>query len=115
MIPSDSRLLRVYVDAHNRRQGRPVYEAIVAKARSSGLAGASVFPAEMGYGSHRWIHDAASEYGFIGLPVVIEIVDAPERIDALLAELGPMIAGVVATVQPVRVIRYARAEPGAMP
>jgi uncharacterized protein len=115
MIPSDSRLLRFYVDAHDRRQGRLLYEAIVARARAVGLAGASVFPVEMGYGSHRRIHDAASEYGFIGLPVVIEIVDAPERIDALLTDLGAMIAGVVATVQPVRVVRYAHTEPGGEP
>jgi PII-like signaling protein len=115
MIPPDARLLRLYVDAHDRWQGRLLYEAIVARARSAGLAGASVFPAEMGYGSHRHIHDAASEYGFVGLPVVIEIVDAPERIDALLAGLGPMLANVAATVRPVRVIHYAHTEPGAKP
>ena len=72
-------------------------------------------PVEMSYGSHRRIHDAASDYGFIGLPVVIEMVDGPERIDALLAELGPMLAGAAATVQPVRVVRYAHAEPEAKP
>ena len=115
MIPSDARRLLLYVDAHDRWHGRFLYEAIVARARSAGLAGASVFPAEMGYGSHRRIHDAASEYGFVGLPVVIEIVDAAERIDALLAELGPMLANVAATLRAVRVIRYAHAEPGANP
>jgi PII-like signaling protein len=65
----------------------------------------------MSYGSHRRIHDAASEYGFVDLPVVIEVIDAPERIDALLAGLGAMIAGAVATVQPVRVVRYVHTEP----
>jgi uncharacterized protein len=113
MIPTDSRLLRIYADAHDRWQGRPLYEAIVTRARAAGLAGASVFPVEMSYGSHRQIHDAASDYGFIGLPVVIEIVDAAERIDALLTELGAMITGVAATVQPVRVVRYAHTEPEA--
>ena len=86
------------MDARDRWQGRPLYEAIVAKARAADCAGASVFPVEMSYGSHRRIHDAASDYGFVDLPVVIEIVNAPERIDALLAELGPMIAGAAATV-----------------
>jgi PII-like signaling protein len=111
MIPTEARLLRIYVDAHDRWQGRPLYEAIVSRARAADVAGASVFPVEMSYGSHRRIHDAASEYGFVDLPVVIEVVDAPERIDALLTELGAMIAGVVATVQPVRVVRYAHTEP----
>ncbi len=112
MIPTDSRLLRLYVDAHDRWQRRPLYEAIVARARAMALAGASVFPAEMGYGSHRRLHDSASDYGSIGLPVVVEIVDAPEWIDAPLAELGPMIAAVATTVQPVRVVRYTHTEPG---
>ena len=115
MIPTEARLLRIYVDAHDRWHGRPLYEAIVARARAMDVAGASVFAVEMSYGSHRRIHDAASDYGFVGLPVVIEVVDAPERIDALAAELGAMIAGALATVQPVRVVRYAHTEPEVKP
>ena len=115
MIPTEARSLRIYVDARDRWQGRPLYEAIVAHARAADVAGASVFPVEMSYGSHRHIHDAASDYGFADLPVVIEMVDAPERIDALLAELGPMLAGAAATVRPVRVVRYAHTDPEATP
>ena len=115
MIPTEARLLRIYVDAHDRWRGRPLYEVIVSRARAADVAGASVFPVEMSYGSHRHIHDATSDYGFVDLPVVIEVVDAPGRIDALLAELGPMIAGAVATMQPVRVVRYAHTDPEATP
>jgi PII-like signaling protein len=115
MIPTEARLLRILVDAHERWHGRPLYEAIVARAREADVAGASVFPVEMSYGSHRRIHDAASDYGFVELPVVIEVVDAPERIDALLVELGEMIAGALATVRPVRVVRYAHTDPEAKP
>jgi PII-like signaling protein len=115
MIPTEARLLRIYVDAHDRWQRQPLYEAIVARARALDIAGASVFPVEMSYGSHHRIHDAASDYGFVDLPVVIEIVDAPGRIDALLADLGPMIAGAVATVGLVRVVRYAHTDPEAWP
>jgi PII-like signaling protein len=115
MIPTDARLLRIYVDARDRWHGRPLYEAIVARARAADLAGASVFPVEMSYGSHRRIHDAASDYGFLDLPVIIEVVDAPGRIDALLADLGPMLAGASAMVRPVRVIRDAHNDPGATP
>lgn len=115
MIPTEARLLRIHVDAHDRWHGRPLYEAIVARARAADVAGASVFPVEMSYGSHRHIHDAASDYGFVDLPVVIEIVDGPERIDALLSALGAMLAGALATVQPVRVVRYEHSDPGATP
>jgi uncharacterized protein len=115
MIPPEARWLRIYVDAHERWKGRPLYETIVARARAMDIAGASVFAVEMSYGSHGRIHDAASDYGFVGLPVVIEIVDAPERIDALLADLGAMIAGAMVTVRPVRVVRYAHTEPEVKP
>jgi uncharacterized protein len=105
MIPVDARLMRIFVNASDRWQGRPLYEAIVTSARSMGLAGASVFPVEASYGSHRQIHDAEGDYGFVGLPVVIEVVDAPERIDALIAGLGAMIADAMVTVATVRVLR----------
>ena len=115
MIPTEARLLRIYVDAQDRWQGRPLYEAIVARARAADLAGASVFPAEMSYGSHRQIHDAASDYAFDGLPVVIEVVDAPDLVDALVSDLGAMLAGAVTTVQSVRVVRYSHIDPEATP
>ena len=115
MIPTDARLLRIYVDAQDRWQGRPLYEAIVARARAADVAGASVFPVEMSYGSHRHIHDAESEYGFVDLPVVIEVIDGPDRIDTLLADLGAMLAGAAATIQPVRVVRYEHSDPGGTP
>jgi PII-like signaling protein len=115
MIPTEARLLRIYVDARDRWRGRPLFEAIVVRAREADLAGASVFPVEMSYGAHRQIHDTASDYGFVDLPVVIELVDAPERIEALLSELGAMLAGAVATVRPVRVARYAHTDPGDRP
>lgn len=115
MMPTEARLLRIYVDAQDRWQGRPLYEAIVARAREADLAGASVFPAAMSYGSHRQIHDAASDYAFDGLPVVIEIVDEPGRIDELMSDLGAMLAGAVTTAQSVRVVRYSHIDPEAMP
>ena len=77
MIPADARLLRIYVNASHRWQRKTLYEAIVTTARSLGIAGASVFPVEASYGSHRQIHDAEGDYGFVNLPVVIEIVNAP--------------------------------------
>lgn len=106
MIPTDARLLRLTVRASDRWRGVPLDRAVVEAARSRNLAGASVFPAELGFGADHRLHDAASEYDTSALPVVIEIVDAPERIDALLAELRPMIPEGLATIEPVRVLRY---------
>ena len=110
MIPSEARLLRIYVGANERLLGNRLYETIVTTARAMDLAGASVFPVELSYGGRRQIHDELSDYGFTDLPVVVEIVEAPERIDALLAKLGSTIAKAMMTVEPVKVIRYSHEE-----
>jgi fluoride exporter len=110
MIPTDAQLLSIHVGANEHYNGKPLYEAIVETARAMKLAGASVFPVEMSYGGHRQIHDVLSDYAFIDLPVLIEIVDGPERVAALLSALGTMISPAMVTVEPARVIRYAHAE-----
>ena len=110
MIPTEAQLLSIHVGADERYDGKRLYEAIVETARAMKLAGASVFPVEMSYGGHRQIHDALSDYTFIELPVLIEIVDAPERIEAFVSALGTMIAPAMVTIEPARVIRYSHTE-----
>jgi PII-like signaling protein len=104
MIPPEASLLRVYVNSSHRWQGGPLYRAIVETARARGVAGASVFPVEVSFGARRLIRDVESDYQFFDIPVVVEVVDAPERVEALLAELGPMLRGGLMTVSPVRVV-----------
>jgi PII-like signaling protein len=111
MIPEDARLLSIFVTATSSRHGRRLYEQIVTTARTMDLAGASVFPVELSYGGGRQIHDEYSEYGFIDLPVVVEIVDAPERIGAFLAGLGSMLTEAMVTIESVQVVRYTHGEP----
>ena len=84
MTPGDIYLLRIYVTAVERRGGKLLYELIVRAARSLDLAGASVFPVEMSFGASRHVHDTFSDYGFAELPVVVEIVETRQRIEALL-------------------------------
>lgn len=106
MIPTDARLLRLYVPASERWRGAPLYRAIVDLARSNDLAGASVYPATLALGSRRRVHDAASDYAAGEIPVVVEIVDAPEPIERLMTLLQPVLGRLVATVEPARVVRY---------
>jgi PII-like signaling protein len=107
MNPGNARLLRLYMNADDRVGRKPLYEAVVLKAREMGLAGASVFSAEMGFGGHRVVHDAMSEYTFIEAPLVVEVVESEERIKALLAECAAMVGEGLVTVRPVHVARYA--------
>src|SRR4051794_40626668 len=111
MIPTEASLLRLYVNASDRWHGEPLYRAIVERCRAMGMAGASVFPVELSFGSHHRLRDASSEYLFADIPVVVEVVDAPDRIEGILAELRPMVREGLATVEPVRVIRHDATSP----
>jgi PII-like signaling protein len=109
MIPRESSLLRVYSNVNEKWQGGPLYRAVVETARRLKLAGASVFPVEMGYGAHRQIHDLASEYSSFDIPIVIEIVDAAERVMPLAKELDSIVKEGLVVVNQVQVIRYTHA------
>jgi CrcB protein len=106
MIPERSSLLRLYVNASDRHEGKPLYEAIVARARALDMAGASVFLVDLSFGAHHRLRDARSEYSAVAIPVVIEIVDAPGRIEALVRAIGPMIPAGLMTIEPIRVLHY---------
>jgi PII-like signaling protein len=106
MIPAVARILRIYVNANDRWRGQPLYRAIVETARALHLAGASVFNVDVSFGVHHRLHDAESEYASFEVPVVIEIVDADERVDTLLDALEPMMKEGLIIVGTVKVIRY---------
>jgi PII-like signaling protein len=106
MIPPEASLLRVYSKAIEKWHGVPLYRAIVEAARGRHMAGASVFPVELGYGSHRQLHDITSEYASFDIPIVVEIVDGAERVAALVTELETMVSEGLVVVSPARVHRY---------
>jgi PII-like signaling protein len=106
MIPGDASILRVYSKAIEKWHGVPLYRAIVDAARRMHMAGASVFPVELGYGSHRLLHDIASEYASFDIPVVVEVADAAERVAELVAEVENMVGEGLVTVSMARVHRY---------
>ncbi len=103
MIPSEANLLRVYLNANESWQGKPLYRAVVEAARALHLAGASVFLVELSYGAHHRLHDATSEYTSFEIPVVVEIVDGPERVKHLLHELESMVGEGLVAFRPVQV------------
>jgi protein CrcB len=107
MIQSRASLLRLYVNSTDRWRGKALYQAVVETARTTGLAGASVFRVELSYGTHGRLNDERSDYESADIPVLIEVIDAPERAERLLAELGSMVGEGLATVRAVRVFRYA--------
>ena len=105
-IPEEATLLRIFLGENDRTDGRPLYEAIVLKAREMHLAGATVLRGPMGFGKTSRLHTAKILRLSEDLPVVVEIVDAEERIRSFLAAIEPMMTGGLVTVEKAQVIRY---------
>jgi PII-like signaling protein len=102
----EGRLLRIFIGESDRWHGKPLYEAIVEVARREGLAGATVIRGIEGFGADSTLHTSRILRLSEDLPVVIEIVDRPERIDAVLPMLDQMVSEGMVTLESVRVISY---------
>ncbi len=105
-IPTDGKLLRIFVGEADHWDGRPLYEAIVLEARRRGLAGATVIKGFMGYGAHSRIHTAKLLELSHDLPVVIEIVDAADKIEAFVPAVEQMMGDGLITLERAEVLVY---------
>ena len=108
-IPKEAVLLRIFIGEDDRADGQPLYEAIVMNARELHLAGATVLRGPMGFGRSSRLHTAKILRLSEDLPVVVEIVDAEDRIEALLEAIGPLIGSGLVTLEKVQVLRYGAA------
>src|ERR1041384_5422012 len=105
-VPRDSLLLRIFIGESDRWEHKPLYEAIVLKAREMHLAGATVLRGAMGFGKSSRLHTAKILRLPFDLPVVIEIVDEEVNIQNFLPALDEMMKGGLVTLEEVRVIDY---------
>ena len=105
-IPEDAVLLRIFIGESDRWEHKPLYEAIVLAARARHLGGATVLRGPMGYGKTSRLHTAKILQLSTDLPIVIEIVDEPGKIQAFLPVLDKMIAGGLVTLEKVKVLHY---------
>ncbi len=105
-IPHDAVLLRIFIGESDRYEHKPLYEAIVLKARAAHLAGATVLRGPMGFGKSSRLHTAKILRLSLDLPMVIEIIDSEDKIRAFLPALDGMIGGGLVTLEKVQVIDY---------
>jgi hypothetical protein len=110
-LPTDSLLLRIFVGESDRHDGKPLYEAIVLKARAAGLAGATVLRSPMGFGAASRLHTAKILRLSDDLPVIVEIVDEETKINGFLPALDAMMGGGLVTLEKVRVLHYRHGQP----
>jgi len=105
-IPRDAVLLRVFFGENDRFENRPLYEAIVMKAREMHLAGATVLRGPMGFGHSSRLHTAKILRLSFDLPIVVEIVDTEARINEFLPVLDSMLTSGLVTLEKVQVLQY---------
>jgi PII-like signaling protein len=98
--------LRIFLGENDKHEGKPLYEAIILKARELHLAGATVLRGPMGYGHASRIHTAKILRLSDDLPLVIEIVDGEEAIKGFLPHLDRMMSGGLVTLEKVQVLHY---------
>jgi uncharacterized protein len=109
-LPQDGVLLRIFIGEDDRYEHRPLYEAVIFKARELHLAGATVLRGPLGFGRSSHIHTANILRLSTDLPMVIEIVDTEEKISSFLPHLDKMLEGGLVTMERVQVLHYRQHE-----
>ena len=99
-------LVRIYIGEADRRDGRPLYQAIVAFLRERGMAGATALRGIEGFGANAHLHTARLLRLSEDLPILIEVVDQEDRIRAILPELDAMVGDGLITLEKVEVLAY---------
>jgi len=110
-LEGTGKLLRVFIGESDTWHGKPLYQAIVERARQQGLAGATVVRGIEGFGASSRIHTSRILRLSEDLPVIIEIVDTAEKIAAFVAVVDEMVTEGMLTTENVEVVAY-RADPG---
>ena len=107
VLPREGHLLRIFLGESDRHEsGLPLYEWLVRKAKEQGLAGATVLRGIQGFGAHSRLHTAKILRLSTDLPMVVEIVDTIEKIEAFLPLVDAAVQEGLATVEKVDVRFY---------
>lgn len=106
ILPREGHLLRIFIGENDRHDGRPLYEWLVVKAREVGLAGATVIRGVEGFGAKSRLHTAKILRLSTDLPIVVEIVDTMDKIEAFLPVVDQAVTEGLATVERVDIRFY---------
>ena len=109
-IPSDGKLLRIFIGESDKWQGKPLYQEIVALARKEGMAGATAIKGFLGFGRKSHMHTAKLLRLSEDLPIIVEIVDSVEKIAAFIKHLDAMVQDGLVTIEDTAVIMYRAAD-----
>lgn len=106
VVPEEGHLLRVFIGEADKHEGKPMYEWLVQEARRQGLAGATAFRGMMGFGPGSRIYTSKILRLSEDLPIVIELVDSREKLEAFLKTVDEVVVNGMATLEKVQVHLY---------
>lgn len=102
----EQQLMRIFIGESDRHDHRPLYEALVELLRKEGFAGATVLRGVCGFGANRVYHTQKLLDLSADMPIVIEVVDSQEKINAIMPQIDAMMGGGMITLEKVAVIKY---------
>lgn len=102
----DGQRARIYIGEANRYDGKPLYEALVFKARELCLSGATVFRSPMGFGANSAVHSAKLLNLSSDLPIVVEVIDSEAKVQEFLKQIETMLDGGLVTIEAVQMVHY---------
>src|ERR1700730_17559039 len=102
-LPEDGCLLRIFIGESDKQDGIPLYEWIVRRAKKEGIAGATVLRGIEGYGGHSHIHTAKILQLSTDLPIIIELIDTFEKIDAFFLIVEGVLKGGLVTQEKAKI------------
>ena len=105
-LPPQGQLLRIFIGESDKHEGKPLYEWLVIEAKEQGLAGATVLRGLMGFGANSRIHTSKILRLSLDLPMVVEIIDTPEKIKAFLASIETVVKEGLVTLEKADVLMY---------
>ncbi|MFA5357076.1 MAG: DUF190 domain-containing protein [Candidatus Omnitrophota bacterium] len=105
-IPTEGKLLRIFIGEADKWNGKPLYEEIVFLAKKSGMAGATAIKGFLGFGRKSHMHTAKLLRMSEDLPIIIEIVDSEEKINQFIPQLDNMVKEGLITLEKAKVIMY---------
>ncbi|MGD9210140.1 MAG: DUF190 domain-containing protein [Desulfobacteraceae bacterium] len=105
-LAKEGQLLRIFIGESDKKGQGPLYEWIVQQARQQKMAGATVLRGIQGFGAHSLIHTTKILRLSEDLPVVVEIVDVPDKIEAFLELIEPSIKEGLVTLEKAHIRIY---------
>ena len=105
-IPSNGKLLRIFIGEDDKWNGQPLYESIIQLAKKNGIAGATALKGFMGYGCKSHMHTTKLLRLSEDLPIIIEIIDSEEKINNFIPHLDEMVKEGLVTLENINVIMY---------